>query len=391
MMNTRFIMSVIALLLLAEGLAFALIPHPSVDQDMGTYDTLSSNLSEAACRECHSSGVPDTHHDLKATGKYQCANCHPVITNPDGSQTTTIVGDCMQCHNATFNNMTIRKPHHESQNAQDGHCSSCHGNIVDDYDDGHYIPVYNVSLVTPDPKYREINSATGEKLGGCESCHEQNNTLSPQVYSNINTHHNLGSVSGFNPSNISKCAKCHDLYSGQFGSGSIRYCERCHAIRSLHNIQYNFTGTNGQFGYGHIGAGDCNGCHASYMTAGAVPGMAPGTDVIVPVIYNIITGKVTEGMETILIIRGSNLVTTVDGGTHSSVVVLTDGLNPITLAPEAINSTEIVVRGPGLRKGDYGVYALKNGSVKSNRLPLVVVPVRKVIGWCIHAEFFRRV
>src|SRR5660397_260789 len=146
MMNTRFIMSVIALLLLAEGLAFALIPHPSVDQDMGTYDTLSSNLSEAACIRDSSSGVPDTHHDLKATGKYQCANCHPVITNPDGSQTTTIVGDCMQCHNATFNNMTIRKPHDESQNAQDGHCSSCHGNIVDDYDDGHYIPVYNVSL-----------------------------------------------------------------------------------------------------------------------------------------------------------------------------------------------------------------------------------------------------
>lgn len=371
-MNTRFILSVIAFLLLAEGLAFALISHSPVNQDMGTYDTLSSKLTEATCRGCHASGVPYIHHNLVATGKYQCINCHPVITNTDGSQTITMVGNCMQCHNATFNNMTKRKPHHETQNAQDGHCSSCHGNIVDDYDDGHYIPIYNISLASPDPKYREINSTTGEKFGGCESCHEQNKTSGPPVYSNKKTHHNLGSVSGFNPSNISKCAACHDVQNGQYVSGSIRFCERCHAIKSLHNIQYNYTGTKGQFGYGHIGAGDCNGCHASYMAA--VPGTAPGTDVIIPVINSISTDKVTEGKEAMLIIHGSNLVTTVDGVNHSSVVVLTDEMNPITLAPTAINSTDVVVTVPALIKGNYGVYALKNGSVKSNRLPLVAVP-----------------
>jgi IPT/TIG domain len=370
MMNTRFIMSIIALLLLAAGMAFALIPHTPVNQDMGTFDTLSSKLTEATCRRCHASGVPDTHHNLEA--KYQCMNCHPVITNPDLSQAITMVRDCMQCHNAAFNNLNIRKPHHETQNAQDGHCSSCHGNIVDDYDDGHYIPIYNISLVTPATKYREINSTTGKKSGGCESCHERNRTLDPLIYSNKKTHHNLGSVSGFNPSNISKCAACHDLQSGQYESGSIRYCERCHGITSLHNIQYNYTGTNGQPGYGHIGArGDCNGCHALYMASEAMP--APGTDVIIPVINNISTSKVTEGNTTMLIIHGSNLVTTVDGVTHSSVVVLTDEINPITLTPTAANSTDIVVTLPALSKGDYGVYALKNGSVKSNRLPLVVI------------------
>jgi hypothetical protein len=379
-------MSVIALLLLAEGLAFALIPHTPANQDIGTYDTLSSNLTEATCRGCHASGVPDTHHNLVATRKYQCVNCHPIITNPDGSQTIAMVGDCMKCHKATFNNMTTRKPHHETQNAQDGHCSSCHGNIVDDYDDGHYIPMYNISLATPATKYREINSTTGKKLGGCESCHEQDKTLSPRVYSNKKTHHKLGIVSGFNPLNISKCATCHDLQNGQYESGSIRYCERCHAIKSLHNIQYNYTGTNGQLGYGHIGAkGDCNGCHALYMAAEAVLGTAPGTDVIVPVINSISKSKVTEGMKTKLIIRGSNLVTTVDGVTHSSVVVLTDEINPITLTPTAINSTDIVVTVPELIKGDYGVYALKNGSVKSNRRPLVVVP-RVVISSAVNVD-----
>jgi hypothetical protein len=106
----------------------------------------------------------------------------------------------------------------------------------------------------------------------------------------------------------------------------------------------------------------------------AVAGTAPGTDVIVPVINSISTDKVTEGKEAMLIIHGNNLVTTVDGVTHSSVVVLTDEINPIPLTPAAINSTDIVVTVPALSKGDYGVYVLKNGSVKSNRLPFVAVP-----------------
>jgi hypothetical protein len=46
---------------------------------------------------------------------------------------------------------------HETRDALDKHCSNCHGNIVDDFDDGHYIPEYPVSLVTPDTRYKVIN------------------------------------------------------------------------------------------------------------------------------------------------------------------------------------------------------------------------------------------
>ena len=124
------------------GLAFALAPPP-VDQRLGVYDTLFANLTEFKCRNCHTSGgtvydpanitkstdsVPGRHHLLVASGRYACTNCHPVI-NEGG---ITLIRDCMQCHDTIFNNMTIRRPHHETLDAQERHCSRCHGNLVDD-------------------------------------------------------------------------------------------------------------------------------------------------------------------------------------------------------------------------------------------------------------------
>jgi hypothetical protein len=290
-----------------------------------------------------------------------------LITDPDGSQNITMLRDCMQCHGTTFNSMNIPKPHHETQDAQDKHCSSCHGNIVDDYDDGHYIPAYDVSLVTPDTKYKVINASTGKKWGGCEACHERNITMDPPIQFSNKTHHNLGSVSGFNPPNNSKCATCHDGHHSPYGPDFIRYCERCHATKSLHNIQYDYINTSGLLGYGHIGNDwDCKGCHAWYVAGG----IAPGTDVIVPVITSLITNKVLEGETTMLTIQGSNFI----GIDQSSVVVLTNGINLMTLTPGSITASEIVVSVPALSKVDYGIYALKNGNVKSNRLPMIVVP-----------------
>lgn len=351
------------------SLSFALAPPP-VDQKMGVYDTLFANLSESKCRNCHTAGVPDRHHILASTGEYSCTNCHPVTTI-NGSQQITMVRNCMQCHDTVFNGMTIRRPHHETLDAQERHCSNCHGNLVDDYDDGHYIPTYNISMITPDTKYKVINSSTGKKWGGCESCHEANTTLDPMVYNNNKTHHRLGSLSGFSPPNNSKCAQCHDLHSGQFGSDSVRYCERCHAIKSLHNIQYDYPNTTGKRGSGHIGENwDCNGCHA-YWNAGAI---APGTDVIIPNIDYLSTSKVYEANATIITIRGTNFVTTMDTTTFSSDLVITGGASPITVTPVSINSNEMVVTIPALNRGDYGLYALKNGNVKSNKVSLTVAP-----------------
>lgn len=352
------------------NLSFALAPPP-VDQRMGVYDTLFANLTEGTCRNCHTSGVPDTHHNLVPTGEYQCMNCHPVITYPNGSQSITLVRDCKQCHDTTFNGMIIRRPHHETLDAQERHCSRCHGNLVDDYDDGHYIPTYGISLVTPDTKYKVINSTTGKKWGGCESCHEQNLTMEPPIAFNNKTHHRLGALSGFNPPNSSKCTQCHDLHNATYGSDSVRYCERCHAIKSLHNIQYDYANTSGILGSGHIGENwDCSGCHAWYV-AGDV---APGTDVIIPTIATLSTSRVVEGTSQLIKISGKDFVTTVNGVTHSSVVVISNETSFTTLTPSSISSNEITVTIPNLTNGEYGVYALKNGNVKSNKLPLVSVP-----------------
>lgn len=367
------------------SLSFALAPPP-VDQRMGVYDTLFANLTEFKCRNCHTSGgtiydpanvtkstdsVPDRHHLLVPIGKYVCMNCHPVITYPNGSQAVTIVRDCMQCHDTTFNGMTIRRPHHETLDAQQRYCSRCHGNLVDDYNDGHYIPTYDISLVTPDTKYKVINATTGKKWGGCEACHEQNLIMEPPIAFNNKTHHRLGSLSGFNPPNSSKCVQCHDLHNATYGSDSVRYCERCHATKSLHNIQYDYANTSGSLGSGHIGANwDCNGCHAWYV-AGDV---APGTDVIIPTIETLSISKVIEGTSTVITISGKDFVTTVGGVTHSSEIVIANETSFTTLTPSSISSSEMVVTIPSLSRGAYGIYALKNGNVKSNKLPLVSVP-----------------
>ena len=368
---------VVFIALIGLGLAF---PPPPVEQRIGVNDSLFSSLTELKCRNCHTSGgtvydpattlksddsVPGRHHLLVASGKYVCTNCHPVI---DG-QGITMVRDCIQCHDTVFNNMTIRRPHHETLDAQERHCSKCHGNLVDDYDDGHYIPPYDVSEVTPDTKFKVVNESSGKKWGGCEACHEQN--LASDIPSNNKSHHRLGSLSGFNPPNNSKCAACHDTHSGQFGPDFIRYCERCHAVKSLHNIQWDFANTSGSLGNGHIGQNwDCMGCHA-WFVAGDV---APGTDIIVPNIETISTNKVLEGDTTSFTIKGTNFVTTVGGVTHSSVAVISNGISLNTINPTSISPTTMTITVPSLTRGAYGIYLLTNGSVKSNKFSLVSVP-----------------
>ena len=367
-MNMKYMFVLgIGLVLLMQTLVFALVPPPPVNQNMGMYDTLFADFAESGCRDCHNSGVPDTHHNLVSTGEYGCTNCHPVL--PDGSG-ITMVRDCVQCHDATFNGMTIGRPHHETQAATDGHCKVCHGSLVDDYDDGHYIATYPPTMMTPDTKFRAVNQTSGRKWGGCEACHEQNLTTSPVIADNNKTHHRLGNLSGFVNNDNSKCTMCHDLHNATYGSDSIRYCERCHGVPSLHNIQWDFVNTSSLSGYGHIGPNDCVGCHASWV-AGS---LAPGADIIIPTIDSLSTNDVLEGNAQMLTIYGDNFVTTVGGVTRSSVVVVTGGASDITIIPTSISPNEIVVTLPPLSKGLYGIHLHKDGNVESNTRPLVSVP-----------------
>lgn len=361
-MNKKIIIYLIlpTVFLTLIGLSFALTTPP-VQQKMGMYDTLFSTLTETTCRSCHTSGVNDLHHSLDPA-KYGCQNCHPT---QDGN--IIVVRNCIQCHDNTFNGMNIRRPHHETQDALNGHCMRCHGSLVANVDDGHFISSNPPSSMTPDTKYKIINQTSGKKWGGCESCHEQDLSANPFIAFNNKTHHRLGNLSGFRNNDTSKCELCHDLHNATYGSDSIRYCERCHSYDSLHNIQWDYPNTTSQSGYGHLGPNDCQGCHASYV-AGS---LAPGADYIIPTIYNLSTTKVIEGKLTELRISGEDFVTTIDGVTRTSTVVITNGTNQYTLNPTFLSHTEIVVTIPPLSKGLYTISALKNGSFESNKKPLV--------------------
>ncbi len=341
----------------------ALVPPPPANQFMGIIDTAFTDFTENMCRDCHTSGVSESHHLM---ADKSCSICHLM----NGSQ-MTIVKNCKQCHSTKFNGISVRIPHHETKNAQDRHCSFCHGNIVDDYDDGHYIPTYDISFTTPSPKYKTI-SETGEKFGGCEACHENNSEQN--ISSNNETHHSLGSLSGFSPQDSSKCIICHKDGSGDDSKpDSIRYCEKCHSVRSLHNIQPDFINTSGTVGHGHVGSGwDCDKCHAFWISENAIPVI--GT--IIPIIDKISSSKIYVGNSTSLVINGDNFYEIINNKTYSSVVVLVNrpGNNITTLTPSSITNTQIVVTIPSMSRGGYGIYVLKNGSMKSKKLPMVSAP-----------------
>ena len=344
-----FITGVAVLILIS--IAMADVPPPPANQDLGIYDTVFTDFNEEKCRECHSSGLPDRHHMLAFYGVYNCTDCHP----PDfgNNEPVTVIRDCLDtnCHTST--------PHHDTQEAIDRHCSVCHGSFVDDYDDGHYIPEYDPTNVTPATDNRTYNATTGKKWGGCEACHEPDDTADPVIEKNMNTHHNAISCSSFG--NI-----CHfDPIA------DIRKCEDCHGVKSIHNIQYDYDNTNGQLGYGHIGDNwDCFGCHIWFEPP---KGASVYTDNIIPVITSLSKGSIEAGMSTKIDIIGNNFINTVKGNTYSSKVILVNGDDEITLEPDTISSSKIEVTFSQLDEGSYAIY-LSKGDKKSKRMPFMVEP-----------------
>lgn len=335
------------------GIAIAAIPPPPANQDLGIYDTVCGEFAEDDCRACHSSGVPDTHHLLVQNEGYECTDCHPVQTDSDGGTGVEVIRDCVVCHEAS--------PHHEAPDAVARHCSHCHGSYVDDYDDGHSIPTYNPSLITPDTSFRAKDNATGKKWGGCEACHEPDNTATPAIYSNPDTHHNLGNLS-------LECDICHG--NSDEALLNIRKCEECHGVRSLHNIQYDYTGTKGQLGYGHVGDNwDCTGCHAWYVAYSDAPQTGP----IIPGIDQVSPARMVAGVETVVNITGTNFLNTVGGVNYTSDVVIDTGGENITLAPDSITDSEIVVTVQALDSGRYGLYVVKS-EMRSKLVTITVAP-----------------
>ena len=109
--------------------------NPPVRQNIGMMDTVMALQEAADCRVCHTNTV-NLHHMQIQDGAV-CLDCHA-----QGGQGGFVVErNCVVCHTTS--------PHHRSDDAIARHCTECHGNVVADFDDGHYIPTYAASLVTP--------------------------------------------------------------------------------------------------------------------------------------------------------------------------------------------------------------------------------------------------
>ncbi len=416
----------------------------SVYQNIGMYDTRLDQYKETLCRNCHNStfmgGVPTRHHNLLSenqinptTGQvFGCMDCHPIISNPSG-QSVLLDRNCIDCHNGTafWGNsfgaaVSITRPHHINTSYDDTNigipaanrtCSICHGSFVADYNDGHYIPLYNTTFSsTPYATAKAQNITSGKLWGGCEACHQSNSGASPAIFSNFDTHH--GEILGFGVGHQSdstpgvKCNWCHvtvpggnpyffgfnlvgsgvlalgievrnstfeqsDVAAGFIEPGTTNVtfngtaCEKCHSVESLHSIQFNYSGTNGLPGYGHIGNNsDCDGCHASDV-AGAtlvqrafVAGAAPMQGAIIPSVDSIYPSVLTAGVASTLTITGVNFV----NNAYSSVVSV-DG---VAYTPTSITDTQIVVSIPALTAGVHKIQLVK-GDTLSKLSALTVV------------------
>ncbi|NIN34079.1 MAG: hypothetical protein GTO60_02790, partial [Gammaproteobacteria bacterium] len=101
----------------------------------------------------------DSNNDGVNDTLYDCLNCHALVWDPV-TMTFQLEAfrDCTLCHIQIPGEGSV---HHLLSVAQGtdsplgdpdvGDCTPCHGSLVDDIGDGHTIPTYNPSLVTPSP------------------------------------------------------------------------------------------------------------------------------------------------------------------------------------------------------------------------------------------------
>ena len=368
---------------LLAGTGWADVPAPPANQSVGMLDVAFGSLTEADCRICHASGVPDRHHllygrpipsgslvpypDVDGDGTpdtvYACLNCH--AQGPDGS--FVVERDCICCHTASA--------HHTTPAATSGDCQACHGDLVDNIGDGHYIPAYPTSLVTPSSTggLGLPNNSRGKGAGACDYCHDDDGLPTPLILTSGDLHHNA----------TLNCAWCHKVHAPL----AIRTCEGCHGPDSLHNIQADSPNANNigtivvggeDAGYGHVGrdAGpgdsDCWGCHGYAMA------LAPRSGPIVPTIYNGDRTAINAGTDTMVVLSGSAFTNTAAGAVFESDVLLTaaDG-SSLTLTPDLVDEGLLAVTIPGdTPSGNYDLQAVKADEASN---PVVVSIVAEVI------------
>ncbi len=408
-----------AIILMLVGIGLAAIPPPPVNQDLGLYDTRVAFVSSVTCKGCHPS-PQNIHHLMLPPGAtpFGCLDCHPTMgTYPDQYQ--YIERDCQNCHNGTafwanpaVNLTKLRppgRPHHNTtKNSSSSvikaaywsinrQCNRCHGtSVLANYDDEHYVPSYNTSLVTPlaDYKLKNTSGTFLKAWGGCAVCHDAGPM---NILNNHDTHHNA--TSGMKGR---QCNYCHvgnasaprappgdasplriyltDPYG--FGWDTVNLhmelrnstilnagdtingtgCQKCHSVVSLHNIQVGYV-SNGPPGKGHINNNtDCNGCHAFWDMGAVNPFLGP----VSPIMTSVAPDTLAPGATTMVTITGDNFVQD-----DYTTVVLIDG----NLIPSSATNTQIVATVPALSAGVHSIQLEKAGVTSKLSSLAVVEPV----------------
>jgi len=446
--------------LMLTGVTHAVVPPPPANQDLGIFDGIFNNLTEAECRACHddpnhpcSTSNVDRHHlyygqEIKAgecsvnsdaclsnadcdagicelngtpcsvdtdcpdaglgetcgeicrgetvapildangdgsnDSTYGCLNCHEQDTS-GGIIAFVVERNCLACHVQVAGEGSV---HHMTDVAQGrdsplgdpdvGDCTPCHGTLVDDIGDGHLIPVYAPSLVTPVPGggIGEPLNVYGNGAGACDYCHDFDG-LPPEtrlIWSNRDTHHNTGVfLTETGATNQDACTWCHNVLLPD--PYKIRVCEGCHGYESLHNIAADTDSDPVCFydpadptacevvvggeapGYSHVGNdSDCWGCHGNYD-----PTAAPGGGPVTPYLSDADGAVMTAGEDTAFTVTGVALTNLVGDYRWVSDVILTAGDgSSVTLAPDSIDQNGLTVTIPGETAiGTYRLQAVK--------------------------------
>ncbi len=363
-------------LVLILGTAFTSwgdVPPPPVNQNIGIFDRVTDfsgqtqTVNRAFCAQCHPGSLVERHHNLILTENRACLSCHTLAPG-GGGFTFTNFRECTSCHQTS--------PHHTTAAAQARDCASCHGSLVDNFNDGHVIPTYPISSITP--KTGGVELQPNRFAGGCKACHRGN--AAQGIFENNMTHHGTGigipvAAGGAG----GDCAWCHAGSSSNMTTFlNIRKCQDCHGIKSLHNIQADTPAAANvgtivpgaeSMGYGHIGNNrDCIGCHI-----GSVLPYASGMESAMPAtIASVSLSALVQGQGATLTIKGDTFVNSVGTTVYRPVVELVKGDVVTRLYPTSVNATELTVDVPGtLAAGNYDLRLVKNDAV-SNKLTLVV-------------------
>jgi len=438
-MDCRVLSSVarVSLILILPVVALAVIPPPPANQHLGALDTRFNNLTEPECRLCHNQNppdgipvdptyLPDRHHllvgsligwptaapvpdadlDGVADTAFDCLNCHILIW--DGSSYVMDPGfrDCMTCHEQFGGDHHGSSPHHANSLAQadldnDGvrdtnalgepvtYCSECHGSLVTDLGDGHFIPTSPPTPMMPWRSGKVNGDSTrvndrGTEAGNCNFCHDSGiDDDGREVVDGLLSHHGAGFFQGY--LGTGPCEWCHYDYPNTSptirSEFDIRTCEGCHGFESLHSIQVDSDGDDVIYPgsemsyYGHIGSNeDCWGCHGHFSTASAL-----NSGPVVPDIHTYTPAVATAGEDTRMTITGVAFTNSIQGPEGpvtltSDIILETRDGTVTTLYPEVITQSLMEVVIPNfLQAGNYSLRAQK-GTQFSSKNVLVVKP-----------------